>query len=63
MPHGHPWKVLGAQLKSVGAVLKRSKKHLVFGLPNGKILVTPASPSDGRRGEQNALKTLQRLMA
>lgn len=62
MPQGHPWKQLGAELKGVGAVLKRRNRHLVFGLPNGKILVTPATPSDSRHGEKNAILTLRRLI-
>jgi hypothetical protein len=42
-------------LAAVGATLKRSKKHLVFGLPNGKTVTIASSPSDGRFGEKNAI--------
>lgn len=47
-------KVLEA-LDAVGAKLKRAKRHKVFELPNGRNVVIPSTPSDSRRGEQNAL--------
>lgn len=42
-------------LDSHGAVLIRQRKHYVFRLRNGRNVVLPASGSDSRRGEWNAL--------
>ena len=48
-------------LKDAGAVLKRSSRHNIYQLPNGRIFVTPATPSDSR-GESNALSVLRKLV-
>lgn len=45
-------------LASAGAVLKRQKKHLVYGLPNGKQLTVSATPGD-HRAEDKALTDLR----
>lgn len=45
-------------LASVGATLKRGRKHLVYELPNGRNFVVAKSPSD-RKGELNAMSDLK----
>lgn len=45
-------------LRSVGAVLKRDKKHLVYELPNGQNVTIAATPSD-RRAEANAIRDVR----
>ena len=52
-----------AVLREVGAVLVRSKKHLIFKLPNGHIVSLAASPSDGMYGEHNAIGDIRRVAA
>lgn len=47
-------------LRAVGAVLKRQKKHRVYELPNGKNVVLPSTPSDGRHGEENSLTDIRK---
>lgn len=47
-------------LDSLGATLKREKKHLVWELPNGRTFVTAKSPSD-HRAEKNALTDLEAI--
>lgn len=49
---------LSAALDAVGARLKRSKKHLVYELPNGRTFVTAKTPGDSR-GDLNAICDLQ----
>ena len=51
---------LDRALAEAGARLERCRKHLVYRLPNGRIFVTPKSPSD-TRGEENALRELRKL--
>lgn len=47
-------------LSGVGAVLKRSKKHLVYELPNGKSFTLPSTPSD-TRADLNAISDLRKV--
>lgn len=49
---------LRAALRECGAVLKRSKKHLVYELPNGKKFTTAATPSD-KRSDLNGISDLR----
>lgn len=46
-------------LSAAGAVLKRSRKHLVYELPNGNKLTVSSTPSDHRH-EDNILRDLRR---
>jgi predicted RNA binding protein YcfA (HicA-like mRNA interferase family) len=46
-------------LRDVNAVLLRRNKHFVYGLPNGRIVVVPMSPSDWR-GEKNLIQQISR---
>lgn len=48
-------------LSSIGAVLKRRKKHEVWELPNGKTLVRSQTPSD-RRSDAQDLKELRHAL-
>lgn len=52
---------LGDKLKECNAELVRSKRHLIYRLPNGATLVVSKSPSD-KRAMQNVLKELARLL-
>lgn len=45
-------------LETLGAKLKRDKKHLVYELPNGRNFVVAQTPSDSR-GELNAMSDLR----
>jgi hypothetical protein len=47
-------------LDDAGAVLKRSKKHLVYELPNGKSFTIPSTPSDSR-ADLNAISDLRKV--
>lgn len=47
-------------LESVGAKLKRDKKHRVYELPNGKNFVIPSTPSD-TRADLNAISDLRKV--
>jgi hypothetical protein len=47
-------------LDAVGARLKRTKKHRVYELPNGRTFVVGSTPSDNR-AEQNALSDLRAI--
>jgi len=49
-------------LRTVGAVLIRQKKHLVFRLPNGHNYVMGKTPSDNR-AQMNAVKALNKVAA
>lgn len=49
-------------LDAAGAVLKRSKKHRVYVLPNGNKVTMAGTPSDWRV-EQEQLKTIRRAAA
>lgn len=55
-------KQISNHLRSIGAVLVRSKKHNVWRLRNGRILVTSQSPSDFR-AFNNVLRDIKRLEA
>jgi hypothetical protein len=48
-------------LKAHGAVLVRSKNHLIYKFSDGKIFTVPATPSD-YRAWANALHTLRDLL-
>ncbi len=50
---------IGDALAAAGATLKRSKKHLVYELPNGKNVVVAATPSDVR-AELNMVRDVKR---
>jgi hypothetical protein len=47
---------------SVGAVLVRSKRHNVWRLPNGRVVVTSQSPSDFRVFK-NIVRDVKRALA
>ena len=47
-------------LRDVGARLKRSRKHLVYELPNGKNVVVASTPSDFR-AENHALREIRKV--
>lgn len=47
-------------LKSLGARLKRHKKHLVYELPDGKNIVMSSTPSDFR-AENNKIREISRI--
>ena len=47
-------------LTQAGAVLRRTKRHNIYHLPNGRIFVVAKTPSD-RRAEDNALSLLRKL--
>jgi len=49
-------------MRSIGAVLVRSKNHNVWRLKNGRIVVTSCTPSDWR-AFKNTLKDIRRAMA
>ena len=51
---------IATALHTVGARLKRQKKHLVYELPNGKNVVVSKTPSD-RRSEQNTLRDIAKV--
>lgn len=53
---------LAGALEACGAVLKRSKKHLVYGLPNGLSFTVAQTPSDSR-AEDNALTDLKHALS
>lgn len=50
---------VAATLVSVGAKLKRQKKHLVYELPNGRNVVTASTPSD-YRAELNMIADIKK---
>lgn len=52
---------LDRALAACGAVLKRSKKHMIYALPNGKSLTVAATPGDSR-AEDNALNDLRHAL-
>lgn len=56
-----PTKRVVAALGAVGATLKRSKKHLVYELPNGNAVTVSSTPSDSRE-EQNVLRDIRRAV-
>lgn len=52
---------LSQLLQTSGAVLKRSHKHHIYQLPNGRILVLSKTGSDHRH-IKNALSDLRKVM-
>jgi aspartokinase len=52
---------LDAALAACGAVLKRSKKHFVYALPNGNTLTVSATPGDAQ-AELNSLSDLRKAL-
>lgn len=52
---------LNEALYKAGATLIRSRKHNVWRLPDGRIFVTPRSPSDPR-SVRNCLAQLKRML-
>lgn len=52
---------LESALRESGAVLVRSKKHLVYRLPNGQKVVVSATHSDWR-SEMNTVRDIRRAL-
>lgn len=53
---------LKAMLNQHGAVLCRQRKHLIYKLPDGRILTVSATGSDSQHGARNALADLKRMV-
>jgi len=53
---------LQALLNEHGAVLCRRRKHLIYKLPDGRILTVASTGSDSQRGVRNALADLKRMV-
>ena len=51
-----------AILSEHGATLVRSKKHLVYRFPDGKVFVASSTPSDSYRHYKNQLRDLHRIL-
>jgi len=49
-------------LDAHGAVLCRRRKHLIWKLPDGRILTVSKTGSDSQRGMLNALADLKRMV-
>jgi hypothetical protein len=55
-------KQISNHLQSIGAVLVRSKRHNVWRLPNGRVIVTSQSPSR-RHAFNHELRDIKRAEA
>lgn len=49
-------------LREHGAVLVRSKKHLVYRFPDGRIFVASSTPSDSQRHAKNQLRDIRKIL-
>ena len=49
-------------LNTHGAVLARQKRHLIYKLPDGRILTVSQTASDSQRAMKNAIADLKRMV-